>query len=303
MYNPVRLIEKSGTEFDAPILVDWQFCHDTGAGIGDTVSFAIGGNAVDFKISGIYETNTIYDGGAILAEISTELKDAIAQQSNNNGYSGMYISASDYGACQSYLKTDFRPLGRLKNPDQFSDAEQYQVHHDAIMSSGYANAITDFRVRETSLDKGSSSVMIWIGGALSAAIIIAFNILMARRGCERIYFTKNCIPKGQVVKPYYTIAFCSELILSIALYAVFLITRIKTASEYIPGTAIGISVVVVPIAILIAEIASLTMNYSMVSEITRKVEAEKQKAQEQKATEHSPAENTEDNSQEGTTQQ
>ena len=298
MYNPARLIEKSGTEFDNPILVDWQFCHDTGVEIGDTVSFAIGSNTVDFRIYGIYETNTIYDGGAILAEISAEQKDAIAQQSNNNGYSGMYISASDYGACQSYLKTDYRPMGRLKNPDQFNDAEQYQVHYDAIMSSGYANEITDFRIRESGLEKAASSVMIWIGAVLSAAIIVVFNILMARRGSEKVYFTRNCIPKGQDVKPYYTIAFCSELVISIALYAAFLVVRIKTANEYIPGTAIGISVAIIPAAILIAEIISLAMNYSTVSEITRKIEAEKQRVREENATE-----NTGDNSQEGASQQ
>lgn len=298
MYNPIRLIETSGAEFDNPILVDWQFCHDTGAKVGDTVSFAIGGNNVDFRIQSIYETNTLYDGGAILAELSTEQKDAIAQQSNNNGYSGMYISASDFGECQSYLTTDYRPMGRLKNPEQFNDAEQYQVHYNAIMSSGYANEITNFRIRESGLENTTSSVMIWVGAVLSAAIIILFNMLVARRGCEKVYFMKNCIPKGQDVKSYYMISFCFELIVSIVLYSVFLMASIKTANEYIPGSAIGAVVVIIPIAIFIAEIASLRMNYSMVTEITRVFEAEIQKSSEQKATDTSR-----DDAQEGTLQQ
>ena len=88
----------------------------------------------------------------------------------------MYISASDYNTCQTYLTKDYRPMGRLKDRDRFDSDEQYQVHYDAIMSSGYANEITDFRVRENSLDKKVSPLMVWIGTALSAVLIIAFNV-------------------------------------------------------------------------------------------------------------------------------
>ena len=80
MYNENRLIEKSNEKYDNAILVDWQFCHDTSVGIGDTVSFAIGGENAEFRIYAIYETNSIYDGGAILAEITSDQKNAIAQQ-------------------------------------------------------------------------------------------------------------------------------------------------------------------------------------------------------------------------------
>ena len=89
---------------------------------------------------------------------------------------------------QAYLTKDYRPLGRLKDRDRFDSDEQYQVHYDAIMESGYANEITDFRVKETSLDKKVSPLMIWIGTALSAVLIIAFNVIMAKRGSEKGYF-------------------------------------------------------------------------------------------------------------------
>ena len=103
MYNANRLIEQSKTEYENPILVDWQFCQDTSANIGDTVSLTIGGNSVEYKIYAIYETNSIYDGGAVLARITDAQREAIAQQSNNNGYSGMYVSASYYSACKIKL--------------------------------------------------------------------------------------------------------------------------------------------------------------------------------------------------------
>ena len=282
-----HMLEKAGAEYDDALRVGSEWCKDTGAKIGDTVELPIGGQSVDYKIFAVYETNTLYDGGAIIAEISADQKAAIAEQSSNNGYSGMYISASDYNVCQSYLTTEYRPLGRLKDRDQFSDDEQYQVHYDAIMSSGYANEITDFRVRENGLRLSSSSIMVWIGAILAIIVILGFNLAMSKRGCEKAYFTKQRIPKGQDVKPYYSTAFLFELIITILFYAVFLILRLKLADEYIPGSAVGLKVVVIPVAVVVAEIIALIMNFSAVSEMTRKVELEMQKAGEAKEREAS----------------
>ena len=282
MYNSERLIEKASNEYENPILVDWQFCKDTSAKIGDTVTIGIAGNQVEFKIYAIYETNGIYDGGAILAEISSDMKEAIMQNSKNSGYSGMYVAASDYNACRNYLTTDYRPLGRLKSRELFEDDAQYQVHYDAIMSSGYANEITDFRIRESGLDNDSSSVMVWIAAAFVLVLVIAFNIVMAKRGCEKVYFTKHCIPKGMNVKPYYSLSFVMELILIVVIYAAVVLFRIKTTSEFIPHEALDINIFFVPLAAVIAEIVSLIMNNSMVADITEKVKlAEKKKNSEE----------------------
>lgn len=281
MYNDARLIEKSSIEYDNPILVDWQFCKDTSAGIGDSVSFAIGGKNTEFKIYAIFETNSIYDGGAVMVPISPEQKSAIAQQSNNNGYSGMYVASSDYNACRTYLTTEYRPLGRLKARDQFSTDEQYQVHYDAIMSSGYANEITDFQIRENSFTAENSGILCYVGALLAAVIMIGFNIAMARRGCEKVYFTKNCVPKGQDVKPYYRTAFVVELLALIFLFVAFLSIRISFSDAYIPRTSIGISVLAVPLACVVSEIISICLNNATVSDIVRRVDLERQEAKEQ----------------------
>ena len=218
----------------------------------------------------------------MIARINTEQKDAITQQSKNNGYSGMYISANDYNACRAFLTTEYRPLGRLKDRDQFSSDEQYQVHYDAIMSSGYANEITDFRIRENSLTTGNSNMLCYIGALLAAVIMIGFNVVMARRGCEKVYFTKQCVPKGQDVKPYYRTAFLFELLISGLLYVAFLLIRISISDSFIPRSAIGISVIAIPLAVVVAEVISFCMNNTMVSGIVRKVELEKQRAKERK---------------------
>ena len=91
MYNEARVIEKASAEVENPIYIDWQFANDTGAKLGDTVSFAINNKTVEFQVYAIYETNTIYNGGAILAQITAEQATGIRNSSVNNGYSGMYI--------------------------------------------------------------------------------------------------------------------------------------------------------------------------------------------------------------------
>lgn len=252
MFNESRLIEKSDVQFDNPVLVDWLFCHETSASVGDTVSFSIDGKSSDYTIYAVYETNTIYDGGTLLVQISAEQREAINQKSANNGYSGMYISADDYAVCRSYLTTEYRPLGRLKDRGQFESDEQYQIHYDAVMNSGYANEITDFRVREDSLSKAQNNLMIWVGAVLAAVIVFAFDMAMAKRGCEKNYFTKVCIPQGLNTKPYYTISFWAESISIIALYATTLAISVHLADEFIPRMAYSMALIATPIAVIVA---------------------------------------------------
>lgn len=276
MYNKARVIEKASAEFENPIYIDWRFARDTGAKLGDTVFFSINNEAVKFQIYAIYETNTIYDGGAILAQITDEQAAEIRNNAVNNGYSGMYISATDYSTCRTYLTTDYRPLGRLKGREAFDSDEQYQIHYDAIMSSGYANEITDFHVRETNADTENSSMTIWIGAVLAAAIAIVFNMIMRKRGCERAYFMKFCIPKGQDVKPYYKASFCAETIIWLLIFAGVLLGAVHASDEFIPKEALDIRILVIPAAVIVAEIVCLLMNNVMIADITKK-EAKKKK--------------------------
>ena len=278
MYNEARVIEKASAEVENPIYIDWQFAKDTGAKLGDMVSFAINNEAVEFQVYAIYETNTIYDGGAILAQITAEQAAGIRNNSVNNGYSGMYISAADYSTCRTYLTTDYRPLGRLKDREAFDSDEQYQIHYDAIMSTGYANEITDFRVRETDADVENNAMMIWIGAVLAAAIAIVFNVVMRKRGCERAYFTKLCIPKGQDVKPYYKTSFVFETIGWFVVFAAVLFGAAYMSDEFIPQAAMDTRILVIPAAVIVAEIICLLMNNAMIADITKKVAKKKKES-------------------------
>ena len=193
----------------------------------------------------------------------------------------MYLTADNYEECQKYLTEEYRPLGRLKDRSQFDSDEQYQVHYDAIMSSGYANEITDFRVLESNVTTKGNSLLIWIGAVVSIMALVAFNIVMANRGEEKVYFRKNRIPKGQAVQSYYSISFFFETIVCIALYAAFLVLKIKLTNEYISIHAFNVLIAIVPIAVIASELICRQMNSSMVSRITREVEEEMKRKREE----------------------
>lgn len=271
MYNENRLIEKSDTKFDNSVLVDWQFAHDMDVNIGDTISLSIAGNVAEYRIYAVYETNSEYDGGAILAFMSDEQQKAIQESSKNSGYSGMYVSASDYNACRTFLTTEYRPMGRLKNRNLFENDEQYQIHYDAVMSSGYANEITDYRVRENGLDTKTSPIMIYIGAVLVAVLMIGFNMFMRKRGCEKNYFTKHCLPKGQNVKAYYRLSSLFETVLVLICYVGMIFVKINFSYEFISKNVLDGMLLLVPVTALVVGFVNQMMNYSMITEISKKV--------------------------------
>lgn len=263
MYNSKRLIRKSNVDYDNPIIVDWQFCHDTSADIGDTITIDIMNQRIDYSICAVYETNTLYSGGALLIQATPDQIDLIRNQSASNGFSGMFVVADDYDICRQYLVTDYRPLGRLRSRDQFSSDEQYQIHYDAIMSLGFSNEITDLRIMESSVTGAKRDMLIWLGAILSFVIITIFNFVLRKRGCEKAYFTKYCILNGKNVKPYYVISFVVESVLCLTLFAIILLIRLSRADDYIPAFATGIGWIAIPIAIILAESINLVLNFAI----------------------------------------
>lgn len=255
MYNDARLIQRADIAYDDPIYVDWQFCQDTGANIGDEVTIPLGDWTAKYTIAAIYETNDLHDGGAILAPISTAQRDAIAQNARNKGYSGMYISASNYAECRTYLTTDYRPLGRLKDRNLFESDESYDIHYHAIMDSGFANEITDFRLRETGLTTDHNNSLLWIGAAVAFVLFMTYGMLMLWRGSERGYFINHSIPAGRDVKPYYICSFISETVLFVALFYLSLQVMARAGNQYIPEGIIDGKFIIIPFAVVAAEIA------------------------------------------------
>ena len=123
---------------------------------------------------------------------------------------------------------------------------------------------------ENNLDKKVNPIMVYIGAVLSAVLIIIFNAVMSKRGCEKGYFTKHCIPKGQNVKPYYNMTFICELLFFAVAYAVIMVYKFKTSADFIPKSALSIEIAVIPAAAVIAELIALIMNGSMIKGIIKK---------------------------------
>jgi hypothetical protein len=262
MYSESRLIQKSETIYDNPILADWQFCHDISASIGDVVNVTLGDIKKEFTVCAIYETNEIYDSGAILAQISTTERDAIAQNSNSNGYSGAYITASDYSECRSYLTTEYRPLGRLKERERFDNEEAYNIHYHAIMDTGYSNEITDLRVRENSLDTSRNDLSLYLGALIVLVLYFAFNMAMSRRGSEKMYFEKHCIPAGIKATSYYIYSFVGEIVLFTVLFIALVMMFVNLTQQYIPGGVVGLKFAIIPVAGIIAETLGICLSVS-----------------------------------------
>jgi hypothetical protein len=275
MYNEARLIEKSDRAYENPILVDWQFCKDTSASIGDVVSIPLGNNTTEFTVSAIYETNAIYGGGAVLAKISTAERDAIAKNAKSNGYSGAYIVASDYSKCRTYLITDYRPLGRLKDRAVFDSDEAYNIHFHAIMDSGFANEITDLKVKESSLKAEQNDSLLWVGTAIAFVLFIVFAIVMSKRASEWGYFTKHCIPAGLDVKPFYACSFLFEVILFAVLFMLSLMVLRNMVNQFIPAGTIDTKFAIIPIAVVIADAIGIFISLNALNRFSHWLETRK----------------------------
>ena len=87
---------------------------------------------------------------------------------------------------------------------------------------------------------------------------------MAKRGQEEAYFTKHCIPRGQNVKPYYTISFIAESLLSIGLFFAIIVIRKNSSGEFIARTFGDAKVIIIPAAMIVAELVCLYLNTSKV---------------------------------------
>ena len=233
MYCSSRLIEKSDKEFENPILVDYQFIQDTGAEIGTTVSVTFGNTTIHFQVSAIYETNTYYDGGAVMAYWGGLQKEAIVALSPSLNYSGAYVQANQHSQCKQYLETQYKPYGRLRDASEFATQEAYETHYNAFMSASYANEITDFSVpaKEANLkaeDKiNSANNKLFLACGIALVIMLIFNFLLWLRGSERRYFAKRKVQGAGNIIAYYLVSTISQ--------AAILIGGIVTAVMFIPS--------------------------------------------------------------------
>ena len=269
MYCSSRMIEKSNKDFENPILVDYQFVKDTGAKFGDTVSVTFGTTKIDFQIAAIYETNTYYDGGAVMAYWGGLQKDAIMAMSPNLTYSGAYVQAAQYSQCKQYFDTQYKPYGRLRDASEFATQEAYETHYNAFMSASYANEITDFSVQakdaaskaESKTDAANRNILLACGIAL--AVMLIFNLLLWVRGSERVYFAKRKVRGAGNVVVYYLVStiFQAAILIGGVTAAIMLLPSVS--EFYIPTEVVTTKSIIFIIAMAIISIVVLVENMAL----------------------------------------
>lgn len=244
MYCEARLIEKATEEYGNPLLVDYQFIQDTGAKLGSTVSVTLGTSKVDFQIAAIYETNTYYSGGAVMAKWEGAQKDAITAVSLKVVYSGAYIQATDHQQCKRYLEEQYKPYGRLRDESEFATHEAYETHYNAFMSGNYANEITDFALKAQealpTVQKAERSTVTYKAFAcvLLVVVMLAYNLLLWMRKSERKYFAKRRISGDKKILVYYGISTCAQSVLLIVGMLLAALIVPATLALYIPQSVV-----------------------------------------------------------------
>lgn len=240
MYCDERRIEVSKETYSNPIFVDYEFIKDTGAKLGSTVSVSFGGTKIDFQIAAIYETNTYYEGGAVLAKWEGLQKDTIMAISPKLVYSGAYIQATDHGLCKNYLETQYKPYGRLRDASEFATQEAYEIHYNAFMSANYSNEISDFNAKgqdvapkvEAKMSTANKNVV--LSSVIMVVALIATNILLWFRRSERGYFARRKVSgEGNVVIYYLASVLVQAVVLIGGILATLLILP-SNANNYIP---------------------------------------------------------------------
>lgn len=275
MYCESRLIERSSVDYPNPILIDFEFANDTGAGLGDTVSASFGGVKVDFQVAAIYETNTYKDGGAVMAKWEGAQKEAISASTSRLIYSGAYIDASDHSQCEQYLRTEYKPLGRLKDRSEFKSEEAYLRHYEGFMSTSYANELTDFSVKgadaiRSSEEKAASTDQYLIlACVITAAIMLTANLLLWLRGSEKDYFASRRLLGAKSLGAYYLCSSATQAaVLIFGALAVMLILP-ATSDIYIPRDAALVRSVIFISAAVVTSVLVILENLLLAKEAKR----------------------------------
>ena len=275
MYCESRLIKKSTQTYNNPILVDYQFVQDTGATLGSTVSATLGGIKIDFQIEAIYETNTNYDNGAVIAKWEGSQKNAIMAISPKLVYSGAYIQASDYQQCKSYLETQYKPYGRLRDVSEFATQEAYQTHYNAFMSANYANEITNFAVKgqdvqaQVEAKNSSSTLSTILACVVSFVVLIVSNFALWFRKSERGYFAKRKVSGDGNVRSYYVVSTIVQTIVFIVGIIVATMLIPSMTAHYIPASVVVSKTITLMVSAAIAMVFVFVENVILAKKIKK----------------------------------
>lgn len=210
-FSKKRCIENHSVNSDS-ILVDYTFLTNAQCKVEGNTSLTFNGETISFKVAGIYEENSLFDGGAVAIQYSASVRNAIMKNRTKDlPYSGAYISSSNNEQCKNYLYQNYKPLGLLKDRDEFNSDEAYEIYINGFNSTNYSNEIVtiqEFARDHYLIAKGSKikGFLALISGYLlffASSILVTLFIDSSKKEMLRI---QQSIKKGENkkwIKKYY----------------------------------------------------------------------------------------------------
>lgn len=253
MYNSDRLISESDEQLDNPIYVDYDFATELEVEVSDEVVI----DSIAYQIGGIYETN-MYNH-AILIPLVGEQKEFIESRVSN--YSGAYIAVNDVSAAEAYWR-DYKPEGRLKNPEDFDSREAYETHYNGWNSASYYNEITSFSGKLENVGMAKTYDFKLIVAIYSVATI-AVNLVLFLRKSERVYFGQKKSKRG--ITSYYVKTLLLENIVTIAGLYLIVSNAVKSCEVYVSEAIYSkISIIMVVICVVVSIIEFVVNRFVLV---------------------------------------
>ena len=146
-YSLDRKIKGANHLNDDTVFIDYLFSVKNNVKLNDVLDITIGNNKLTYKVSGIYETNTLVnsDYGSILLYKSNRLNDFLTDNNYNLKITNAYVNANK--EIESDYFVDYKAYGRLKDRSEFPDDDSYQIHYDNFIKTNFTNEIVHFKIK------------------------------------------------------------------------------------------------------------------------------------------------------------
>lgn len=284
-FSPKRKIKGEISLDEDTIFVDYLFSKSNKIKINDYIKLSIGNNELTYKVTGIYETNTLInsDIGSVLIYKSNRLNTFLTDNNYELKITNAYINASK--EIESDYFNDYKAYGRLKNRSEFPDDDSYQIHYDNFIKTNFTNEIVYFKIQDVS---SKTPVFILI---LNSIILLGFSLhnYIFLKSKREDSFRKKMISYGIVktkeqkteqekkkeenrlrIISYYKKSFVIELII-ISLFVI-----IPTIIYYFIVESSGIYILslyknIYFITIVVAIIFSIVVNYFIINKIDKQI--------------------------------
>ncbi len=259
-------------------VIDRIYAEKNGCKIGDKIQFSLGDSTIEYTVVAIAETNTYYNGGTV----ALVLEQSEAKRMTDRGvrYSAAYVEAADKAACKTFLEKEYKPLGRLKNKDDFSSDEAYNQHVQNFNDADWSKEITNCEANYDSLKvkyanvAGSANSNLIIAAVIVALSIIIFNVVVIKNGALQKIMREVLVKKSGTKKDlavFFTRGIMLNLIEFVVIYCVLYILIAKSNGAELLNYCLQ---AIIPIGAAI--VASIIMMASAKSHVEKTFTTKKQ---------------------------